>query len=620
MGRFYKTAKPTFVDDIIYQAPHELMLNALKTQDAAFDKQQKELDAFDTMGDLLDFVDKDRGARNERLDYHRGRASEIAEKISKNPALYKNYLGEINRAKKEFQQDIKSGDLFEMDRTAKRRTKLIDQINKNKNISEEARNQALLTIDRNYKGVGQGDFAENIHIYDQIDETQFQKDLKAIINVDTEGTSTTVPKSGYLITDGETKTYLTDERLSQIVENDPTMDKWKREQLQTLTRRLENGEFDSEGDMQNEYRRRLENFKQNTIDKLGYKKVSNVHDLKTDSAYWQKKRLGLDWAKFNHQKQKDEAGLNSYQVEMAGNYENLDDNKINQLYGMGEPTRAEGPANPATGQFPSVPLSTAEKRQRLEAEKKTLNDKLTKLGMTPEDFRSKMMTHEGRIQLAETLGMSKEKLARQANYNKNYAFHSVKSPVEEGQNVIENAKYLKTVTNTFNNLPPNEKVKVKIIDSKGNVETENTLSLGEAFEKGYVQGQTSAQNERDLVWDGNLQGYAAGNGGIVMMPNPNHDPDDEDSDEEIPATKEYALSSGRAKSKMVKVQKFDATKPLLHIQSDQVSQSKERNFGNGRTKATEKDMHNIHTSKIIDGELKTIVISKELKIDPLKTQ
>ena len=57
MGRFYKTDKPTFVDDIIYQAPHQLMLNALKTQDAAFDKQQKDLDAFDTMGDLLDFVD-----------------------------------------------------------------------------------------------------------------------------------------------------------------------------------------------------------------------------------------------------------------------------------------------------------------------------------------------------------------------------------------------------------------------------------------------------------------------------------------------------------------------------------------------------------------------------------
>lgn len=610
MGRFYKTDKPTFVDDIIYQAPHELMLNALKTQDAAFEEQQKELDAFDTMGDLLDFVDKDRDTRNERLDLHRGKANELAEKIQKNPALYQTYIGQINRARRDFNEDIKSGQLFEMDRTAKRRTKLRDQIMKNQNISEEARNQALLTIDREYQGVGKGDFAEDIHIYDQIDETQFQKDLKAVINVDTEGVSTTVPQNGYLITDGETKSYLTDERLQAIIESDPAMDDWKREQLQTLTRKLDNGEFGSEAEMHAEYKRRLDSFKQNTIDKLGFKKVSNVRDVKTDSAYWQKKRLGLDWTRFNYGKQKDEANLNSYKVNMAGNFENLPDAQVEVLYGEGEPgQRLEGLSEDGVN-FPRAQMTTAQKRKALEAERLSLEGKLTKSGMTLEDFRNKMMTHEGRISLSESLGMSKEILARQANYDKSYSYKTVESPLGNGQDVIENIKYLKTVTNTFNNLPPNEKVTVKIVDNDGNVETSETMSLGEAFDKQYVQGQTSAKTKKELIpFQGGFKGT---DGQVVLMPDPN------DPESQVIATQEYVLARGLGQSKSVKVEEFDATKPLLHIKSDQVSQSKLRNFGNGRTKATEKQMHNIHTSKMIDGELKTIIISKELDIDPLK--
>lgn len=611
MGRFYKTAKPTFVDDVIYQAPHELMLNALKTQDANFDKQQKELDAFDTMGDLLDFVDKDRDARNERLNLHRNKANELAEKISQNPALYQAQIGAINRAKKDFNQDVKSGDLFEMDRTAKRRSKLIDEIKANKTISEEARNQALLKIDRDYQGVGKGDFAEDIHIYDEIDETQFQKDLKAVINIDTEGVSTTVPKSGYLITDGETKSYLTDERLSAIVENDPKMADWKREQLQTLERRLENGDFESEGEMQAEYNKRLAEFKQNTIDKLGFQKVSKVRDVKTDSAYWQKKRLGLDWTRFNHQKKKDEANLNSYKVNMAGAFENLDDATVESLYGAGD-QRAEGPPSPDTGEYPTTPLTTAQKRARLEAERMSLEGKLTKAGITMEDFRNRMMTPEGRITLAENLGMSKENLARQANYNKSYSYKTVQSPLANGEDVIENVKYLKTVTNTFNNLPPNEKVTVKIVDNDGNVDTQSTITLGEAFDNGYVQGQTSAQTKQELVPHAQ-GGFKDIDGNSLTVVDPNS----EEGELKI-ANQTEALASGKALRKNVKVEAFDPTKPLLHIKSDQLSQSQLRNFGNGRTKATEKQMYNIHTSKMIDGELKTIIISKELDIDPLK--
>lgn len=612
MGKYYQTAKPTFVDNVIYQAPYDLMLNALNSQDKAFNEQKKELDAFDTMGDLLDFVDKDKDKRNQILDLHRGKANEIAEKIQKNPALYQNYIGEINRAKKDFQTDVTSGGLFEMDRAAKRRTALRKQIQDNKNISEEARDQALQTIDREYKGQGEGDFSEDIHIYDKIDEAEFQKELKAVINVDVEGSSTTVPKNGYLITDGETKSYLSDERLKAIVDSDPTMDKWKREQLQTLTRALENGQFENQAQMEAEYKRRLEAFKDNTIEKLGFQKVSSEQNVSSDGTEMAKRRLALDWTKYNDQKKKEEAALSSYKVELNGTFNNLSDSTINDLYG---PAQVDLPTINPAGAYGGTygggkrELSVAEKRQALETEKKVLTDKLTKFGMTNADFREKMMTFEGRIGLAETLNMSKEQLARQANYDKTYSFETVTSPKDNGKNIIENTKYHNVVTEAFNTLPPNEKVSIQIIDSEGNVETSQNMTLGEAFEKGYVQGQTSAQTVKDLV--PYLGGYKSVDGTIVMMPDPNN------PDKQVIATKEYAIESGQAESKESQVDKFDATKPLLHIQGNQVSQSKKRNYGDGKTKATEKEVYNVHTSKMIDGDLKTIVITKDLKINEL---
>ena len=619
MGRFYKTAKPTFVDDVIYQAPYELMLNALKTQDAEYDKQQENLDAFSTMGDLLDFVDKDRGARNERLDYHRGKSNDLAEKIQQNPALYQSYVGEINRAKKEFEQDIKSGSLFEMDRTAKRRTQaradLKTRFEKGQR-SEDAFIAAQETMDREYQGVGNGDYAESIHVYDKVDENAYQEHLKKIITPNSEGATTTKPDgAGYMLTNGEVKTYISKDKVENAVVSDPKFKDWEREQLQTLERQYQGGAFESEEAMRAEFSRRRQSFIDNSLAKLPYEQINTTDTMSTDSAYWQKQNLGLNWARFNYQKKKDEQDLEGYKVEMNGTFEDLDDDKINALYGS-EKVRVEGPADEVTGEYPTAEISTAEKRKRLEAEKKTLNDSLTKRGLTMEDFRNKMMSHEGRIELAESLGMSKEKLARQANYDKTYSFTSVKSPLENGQDVIENVKYLRTVTNTFNNMAPNEMVTVKIVDSKGRVTREKSLTLGEAYEKGYVQGQTSAKSSSELIPKDD--GYLGLDGEKVFMPNPKYDPDKEGSKKLITATKEYVIAKGNGKKQTTKEEVFDATKPLLHIKPDQISQSKKRDYGNGKTKATEKQMHNIHTSKMIDGELKTIIISKELKIDPLK--
>ena len=229
--------------------------------------------------------------------------------------------------------------------------------------------------DRDYKGVGQGDFAENIHIYDKVDEVQFQKDLKTVINVDTTGTSTTVPKSGYLITDGETKTYLTDERLEAIIDSDPTMEDWKREQLQTLERKLEAGDFDGkenpEAAMNAEYAKRLKDFRQNTIDKLGYEKVGTTHGVAADSTWNQKQNRAQSAWQFD-QRRKDQMIDRNYVGEVAGTVEQLGAAEISNI--------VEGDTDfvvqQTDGSF--VNMSVEEIRKVLDTEQVVLKKKLEK--------------------------------------------------------------------------------------------------------------------------------------------------------------------------------------------------------------------------------------------------
>jgi hypothetical protein len=625
MGRFYKTARPTFVDDAMYQAPYEMMMNALQTQDAEFKSNQEKLDGYSTMGDLLDYTDKDSEKRNEILNQYRGEGDRIAELMNENPALYEAYIGDLNRSKKAFEQDIRSGSLFEMDRTAKRRNKVFGELKADLDkgrISADAYEAARESMDNSYQGQGVNQFGENIHIYDQIDEAAFQKELKNTINIDTEGTTTTKPKgNGYMIQSGEAKSYLTKERLEQIIESDPTVDKWKREQLQTLTRQMENGRFESQEAMESEYKTRLDKFKENTIEKLNFKKIETSENISTDNAYFQRDAKVRAWADFNQKKKEaDKAGI-AYQAELSGIYEELPDSQVNGLYGDAQ-VRVEGPMK--DGKYPTKEMSTAEKRARLNIEKNFLTIALNKAGIDMDSFKIKMKTNAGRIEMADLTGMSLAEVARQANYDKSYSFKPVVSPVDEGEDYKENTKFLHTVTNKFNNLPLEEMVSYKIVNSRGEVEeAKDKVSLGSLYQdnRRLVSGQSIAKDVKDLA-PSVSPSYGAGFMGLdnefITMPDPSGKTETNGEPVKVAATKEYVLSRGIGKSITTKENVFDATKPLLSIVPDQISQSEQVYYGNGTTSAKEKKVYNIHMSKMIDGELKTIIISKDLNITTIK--
>lgn len=298
MGRFYKTAKPTFVDDVIYEAPYELMLNALKTQDANFEQQQKELDAFDTMGDLLDFVDKDREARNERLDYYRGKADSLAEKINQNPALYQAYVADINRAQKEFQQDIKSGQLFEMDRNAKTRNKLVKEIQERKDISDEQKKVAIDQLDFQFQGTPNGGiYKDSMHIYEKLDEEAFIKNKKAEMTADSIKTTENRTDGRYFTTETGERRFITEEKLDKLFEGSTGVGKWEKALLQKLNWQVEQGII-NEDERDNIYLNERRRFKNDFITSLGFEQKIDSTLLSRDDRDLREQENARAWGRY----------------------------------------------------------------------------------------------------------------------------------------------------------------------------------------------------------------------------------------------------------------------------------------------------------------------------------
>jgi hypothetical protein len=647
MGRFYKTAKPTFVDDIIYQAPHELMLNALTSHQEKFDQQKEVIDSFSAAGENLDYVDKDSEARQAAIDKHRNKSNELADKIAKNPALYQHYMGEINKAKRDYEYDMTQGDLFQMDRTAKRREKVraAEKVRLDKGeISADQYQAAIDTLDRQYEGVGKGNYDESIHIYNKVDENALVKNLKDNINVSTTGVSTTQPdKPGYMIKEGSTTAYLTKERLEQIIEADPQMQDWRNAELQTMERQLANGALtdkngrpitDEDG-MRAEYLKRSEDFKKSTIDKLAYQKTDVETAYSNDASYWAGKSNERAW--YQIRKKEEKEGGDVYELNVTGQYKELDAGSVENIFSIGGLDKTYGnqipnaPVN-ADGSIPKTPYTKAQMVAYLNNEKANLATKLKAIDMPQETFKEKMKDYNERTKLAKQLGVTVELLARQANYDTSYEYRAVRSPDRNGEDYNLNQQYEATIVKGVNNMGAETIVKAKIIRPDGTVVSDEDITLGNANKQGYITPQQVATVEEDLVplsKDGNV-GYKGHTGEVVMMPSgETEEVNGKIRDKEIPATKEYVVNNGLGVTKKVQGVKSDDTKPLVNIDKDRITTSEITDYGNGRSAPKTTKYYNVHTYKNVMNpstgkmEQHTVILQipeKDFDIKMLRTQ
>ena len=116
MSRFYQTAKPQFVDDIMYRYPWEMIYKALEGQQTMYNNA---INNATLLGDLtFDYIQEDPFERKKALDkkqYYSDKTEELVKKLqSANNVGWKGILPEIDALSKELRKDMLTGDISKM--------------------------------------------------------------------------------------------------------------------------------------------------------------------------------------------------------------------------------------------------------------------------------------------------------------------------------------------------------------------------------------------------------------------------------------------------------------------------------------------------------------------------
>ena len=104
MGKNYRTSAGNFVENAIFQAPHQLMATAIQAQDRNFEDTIKPLEGTEVLYDNLDYADQDSGARQEKMSAINKKITELSEAALKNPALAKGLKSQIDKFRRDLEE------------------------------------------------------------------------------------------------------------------------------------------------------------------------------------------------------------------------------------------------------------------------------------------------------------------------------------------------------------------------------------------------------------------------------------------------------------------------------------------------------------------------------------
>lgn len=304
MGRYYQTDKPVFVEDIIYQAPYELMARALETKDLQAAQDDAEIDEFDVLGDDKRYTEKDKEKRNQILNDYRNEADDIARQIQKNPENRAFYMRKINDARKRFDKELSTGFLNEADRNFGLREESRAKINARKDITDEQKSVALGQLDFEFQGSDADNgnlFSDNFHIYEALDEEKFIKDKKVEITADSITTKENRTDGRYFTTDTGVRKFISDDKLDDSFENSTGVAKWEKALLQKLDWQMQQGII-SEEQRNETFREERNTFKQDYIKSLGFEQVSEANGiLSRDGTYQADQSNAIAWTRLNRE-------------------------------------------------------------------------------------------------------------------------------------------------------------------------------------------------------------------------------------------------------------------------------------------------------------------------------
>lgn len=180
MGRFYKTAKPEFIDDFTYQPPWELMKEALGQEQQSYDASLAKADLFKNID--INYIDDpvERQKVKEKQDLYALRADELTKKLQSSGNDWKSVLPEINNLKREVESDYKTGDISKIEKSAANYKAMEDHLKTIKDpVRKEAARQAFLNEWKKNPNRSIDNTFQSNEIYDKQDPTgEFLAELK----------------------------------------------------------------------------------------------------------------------------------------------------------------------------------------------------------------------------------------------------------------------------------------------------------------------------------------------------------------------------------------------------------------------------------------------------------
>ena len=113
MGQFYKTSKPQFVEDFMYQPPWELAKEAILAKDK---RVNQEIAVAGELGKVLNFeaLDFDKDAADSKKMLYKGKIDSLVDKIKKDPMNYSKYGSELTELKNEMSEDFSKGEVADI--------------------------------------------------------------------------------------------------------------------------------------------------------------------------------------------------------------------------------------------------------------------------------------------------------------------------------------------------------------------------------------------------------------------------------------------------------------------------------------------------------------------------
>lgn len=237
MARFYKTAKPTFLDDIIYQPPWELMQETIKAHDSRINKGNEQANAYDLLMKEVNNIQDDDPAVNAAIESYRERMDTVTKGMQSDLPNYRKYIPEISSLKKELERDMENGVLGRATESFKEREKENARLDALKNVDAKKVASIKKYNDLRYTERGGLSF-ENKDKYNKyletsinpeevFDEAKFQNDLQSHFASNQTAYASAGPGGGYLWTKNGTTKEIDKKRVEEYMKNTPSMEKWR---------------------------------------------------------------------------------------------------------------------------------------------------------------------------------------------------------------------------------------------------------------------------------------------------------------------------------------------------------------------------------------------------------